>query len=155
MKEVIIKQISFSWKMPEPTIVITLKEKGSDSSIDIFVRSTAGQALIRALNKYKVSRPTTYDLIATLLKDLKGTLKHVVLTEYKEEDQTFYAAIFIESNGTDYEIDTRPSDALVLATIAKVPIFAKESLLEWAGEQDISKYGPLSILWPIPDKGSI
>ena len=150
MKEVMVKQISYSWKMPEPTIVITLKENGSDSSIDIFVRSTAGHALIRALEKYKASRPTTYDLIATLFKDLKSTLKDVVLTEFKEEDQTFYAVLVIESNGIEYEIDARPSDALILATIARVSIFAKESLLEWAGEQDISKYGPFSTLWPIP-----
>ena len=153
MKEVIIKKISYSWVMPEPTIVITLKEEGSDSSIDIFVGSTAGHALIRALEKYKASRPTTYDLILTLFNDFKSILKEVDLTEYNDEDQTFYAVLVIESNGVEYEIDARPSDALVLATMAKVPIFAKESLLEWAGEQDISKYGPFSALWPILDKG--
>ena len=45
-------------------------------------------------------------------------------------DNTFYASITVSINGTELEIDSRPSDALALAVRVSAPIFAAEDVIE-------------------------
>jgi bifunctional DNase/RNase len=45
-------------------------------------------------------------------------------------DNTFYASITVSINGTEMEIDSRPSDALALAVRVSAPIFADEDVIE-------------------------
>ena len=80
--------------------------------------------------------------MATLLGELRGTVRHIVITELKEAEKTFYATIVLEAAGVTHEVDARPSDALALAVRAKTPIFVEEALLEWAAQQDTAKFGP-------------
>jgi hypothetical protein len=60
------------------------------------------------------------------------------VTELKEN--TFYASITVQQNGSEIEIDSRPSDAIALAVRADAPIFAaedviEESAIEFEGEE--------------------
>ena len=55
-------------------------------------------------------------------------------------DNTFYAQITVQMNGTEIEVDSRPSDAIALAIRADAPIFAaddviEESAIEFEGEE--------------------
>ena len=50
------------------------------------------------------------------------------MTELKEN--TFYARITVQQNGSEIEIDSRPSDAIALAVRADAPIFAAEDVIE-------------------------
>ncbi|HEX2264952.1 MAG TPA: bifunctional nuclease domain-containing protein, partial [Solirubrobacterales bacterium] len=43
---------------------------------------------------------------------------------------TFYASITVSINGSEVEIDSRPSDALALAVRVAAPIFAAEEVIE-------------------------
>ena len=59
------------------------------------------------------------------------------MTELKEN--TFYASITVQQDGSEIEIDSRPSDAIALAVRAEAPIFAaddviEESAIEFEGE---------------------
>src|SRR6266508_1107572 len=52
----------------------------------------------------------------------------------------FFASITISMNGSEMEIDSRPSDALALAVRTSAPIFAaddviEESAIEFEGEE--------------------
>jgi bifunctional DNase/RNase len=61
----------------------------------------------------------------------------ITVTELKEN--TFYASITVQQNGSELEIDSRPSDAIALAVRAEAPIYAaddviEESAIEFEGE---------------------
>jgi bifunctional DNase/RNase len=45
-------------------------------------------------------------------------------------DTTFYASITISVNGSEIEIDSRPSDAIALAVRCQAPIFAAEEVID-------------------------
>ena len=50
------------------------------------------------------------------------------MTELKEN--TFYASITVAQNGSEIEIDSRPSDAIALAIRAEAPIYANERVID-------------------------
>ena len=65
-------------------------------------------------------------------------MTRITVTELKEN--TFYASITVAQNGSEIEIDSRPSDAIALAVRAEAPIFAterviEESAIEFEGEE--------------------
>ncbi len=69
----------------------------------------------------------THDLINDVLSELEVACTKVSVTELREN--TFYAAITLQMNGREVEIDSRPSDALALAVRTGAPIFAAESVI--------------------------
>ena len=52
----------------------------------------------------------------------------IAVTELREN--TFYAVVTVAVNGSEIEIDSRPSDAIALAVRADAPIFADDSVIE-------------------------
>ena len=79
----------------------------------------------------------THDLISEMLSELDVSCTRVAVTELREN--TFYASITIQHNGTELEIDSRSSDAIAVAVSAQAPIFAAdavidESAIEFEGE---------------------
>jgi uncharacterized protein len=72
-------------------------------------------------------RPMTHDLINDVLAELEVACTRVSVTELREN--TFYAAITLQMNGREVDIDSRPSDALALAVRTGAPIFAAEDVI--------------------------
>ena len=65
-------------------------------------------------------------------------MTRITVTELREN--TFYAQITVQQDGSEVEIDSRPSDAIALALRADAPIFAaddviEESAIEFEGEE--------------------
>jgi hypothetical protein len=54
--------------------------------------------------------------------------ERVSVTELR--DNTFFASITISMNGSEMEIDSRPSDAIALAVRVQAPIFAADDVIE-------------------------
>ena len=79
----------------------------------------------------EVERPMTHDLLGSVIDDLGGTIHSIVVSELKND--TFFAKIVIDTNGTLIEIDARPSDALALAVRSEAPIYAEDDVVEKAG----------------------
>ena len=50
-------------------------------------------------------------------------------------NDTFYAKVILQHNGSTTEVDSRPSDAIALAVRTEAPIFAEDSVLEKASVQ--------------------
>ena len=63
-----------------------------------------------------------------MLSQLEARVVRIAVTELR--DNTFYAQITISFDGTEIEVDSRPSDAIALAVRADAPIFAAESVIE-------------------------
>ncbi|OFV81026.1 MAG: hypothetical protein A3B65_06065, partial [Acidobacteria bacterium RIFCSPHIGHO2_02_FULL_67_57] len=80
------------------------------------------------IEKVQTPRPMTHDLIKNVLLGLNATVKKVVVTDLR--DDTFYALIWLDRNGSSITIDSRPSDALALALRTDAPIFVEEDVLK-------------------------
>ncbi len=75
----------------------------------------------------------THDLLKNVLVGLDANVRKIVVTTIK--DDTFYAVIWLERNGTLVSIDSRPSDALALALRIDCPIFVEDEVLRSSKSQ--------------------
>ena len=108
--------------------IVILKDAGSSDVLPIWVGIYEANAIALEIEKVSTPRPMTHDLIKTLLTGLDAGIRKVVVSELKED--TFYAVIWVEKNGSLISIDSRPSDALALALRLDCPIFVDDSVLK-------------------------
>ena len=108
--------------------VVILKEKIAERYLPIWIGPAEADAIAVKLQGVDVPRPLTHDLLKSVISTLGGKVQKIEVTELKE--QTFYAKIFIEMNGTTLQIDARPSDSIALALKTKVPLFVAEELFQ-------------------------
>ena len=79
----------------------------------------------------EVPRPMTHDLLGSVIGNLGASVQRIIVSELKND--TFFAKIVVDYNGSSIEIDSRPSDALALAVRTNAPIFAEDDVVERAG----------------------
>jgi bifunctional DNase/RNase len=108
--------------------IVILKDASSSDVLPIWVGIYEANAIALEIEKVSTPRPMTHDLIKTLLTGLDAGIRKVVVSELKED--TFYAVIWVEKNGSLISIDSRPSDALALALRLDCPIFVDDSVLK-------------------------
>ena len=82
------------------------------------------------LQDVSVPRPLTHDLLGKVIGDLGGSVSSIIVSDLQND--TFFAKIMLDANGSSITIDSRPSDALALAVRVNVPIFAEEAVLSKA-----------------------
>ena len=111
--------------------VVILKEKDSDRYLPIWIGPAEADAIAVKLQDLSVPRPLTHDLLSTVIDTLGGAVQHILVNDLQND--TFYAKITIQTNGSSKEIDCRPSDAVALAVRVQVPIYVDESVIEKAG----------------------
>ena len=111
--------------------VVILKEKDSARYLPIWIGPAEADAIAVKLQDLSVPRPLTHDLLRTVIDTLGASVKHILVSDLQND--TFFAKISLQSNGTSQEIDCRPSDAVALAVRAQVPIYVEESVLDKAG----------------------
>ena len=107
--------------------IVILKDASSSDVLPIWVGIYEANAIALEIEKVSTPRPMTHYLIKTLLTGLDAGIRKVVVSELR--DDTFYAVIWIEKNGSLISIDSRPSDALALALRLDCPIFVDDSVL--------------------------
>jgi uncharacterized protein len=110
--------------------VVILKESEHDRYLPIWIGPWEASAIAMKLQGLTADRPLTHDLFATALENLGVRVDRVVISTLAEE--TYHARLHLERNGDQYEIDSRPSDALALAVRTGGRIFASEAVLEQA-----------------------
>ncbi len=110
--------------------VIVLKEADGERAFPIVIGSYEVMAIHRKIQGQRTPRPLTHDLIENVIRGLDGALDRVVVHDLK--NGTFYAKLMVKVNGREHEIDSRPSDAIVLAIQMMAPIWVEEKVLEEA-----------------------
>jgi hypothetical protein len=90
----------------------------------MFIGPVEANAIAIPLQGLRPPRPLTHDLLIEVIHRLKATVKRVVITEMREN--TYYASLVLEAQGQELVLDSRPSDAIVLALKEDVPILAAE-----------------------------
>ncbi len=110
--------------------VVILKETEHDRYLPIWIGPWEASAIAMKLQGLTADRPLTHDLFASALEQLGVRVDRVVISTLAEE--TYHARLHLERDGTIFEIDSRPSDALALAVRTGGRIFASEAVLEQA-----------------------
>jgi len=110
--------------------VIVLREMNGDRYLPIWIGPFEADSITIELQGIPMARPLTHDLIKSILNELNVTVSHVVVNDLR--DDTFYARIVLEVNGTRKEVDSRPSDAIALAVRARVPIYVAKHVMDIA-----------------------
>ncbi len=107
--------------------IIELTEVDGDRTFPIVIGLPEAFAIERRLKGIDIPRPQTHDLLASVIGQLGGELKEIIVTDLV--DGTFYAKLVVEQDGHDVEIDSRPSDAIALGVAESVPIYVAEEVL--------------------------
>src|SRR5437868_14982134 len=108
--------------------MVVLKEVSGSSILPIWVGIYEANAIALEIEKVLTPRPMTHDLIKLLLTGLETGVRKVVVSDLK--DDTYYAVIWLEKEGSLISVDSRPSDALAIALRLDCPIYVDESVLK-------------------------
>ena len=129
MHEMVIYGVSFDLVGKQP--IVLLKTADGNKFLPIWIGHPEAAAILMKLQGAATPRPMTHDLVTDMLAQLDTHLVRICVTELR--DNTFYASITLQQNGSEIEIDSRPSDAIALAIRADAPIFAADEVIEESG----------------------
>jgi bifunctional DNase/RNase len=117
--------------------VIVLAEKNGQRAFPIYIGLFEASAMDLAVHGQKAPRPMTHDLINNLLEGLGAQLVEVRVDELRNE--TFFGKLVVQKeDGDAILIDSRPSDALILAAKSNLPIFVEDAVLDEVCREDLS-----------------
>jgi len=108
--------------------VVVLVDLSGQKALPIWIGVFEAEAISRGLEEVVTLRPMTHDLMKQILDTFQVTVKRVVIHDLKEN--TFYANLYLNVDGEELIVDSRPSDAIALAVRVKAPIFVAESVIE-------------------------
>ena len=128
--------VSFDLVGKQP--IVLLKTADGNRFLPIWIGHPEAAAILMKLQGAATPRPMTHDLVTAMLGELDARVTKITVTELREN--TFHASITIQQDGTEIEVDSRPSDAIALAVRAEAPIYAddrviEESAIEFEGEE--------------------
>jgi bifunctional DNase/RNase len=126
MQQMQIYGVSFDMVGKQP--IVLLKTVDGNRFLPIWIGHPEAAAILMKLQGAQTPRPMTHDLLNDMLEQLEAKCERVSVTELR--DNTFYASITLSINGSEVEIDSRPSDAIALAVRCQAPIFAAEEVIE-------------------------
>lgn len=109
---------------------VLLRSKEAKRELTLFVGPFEAQSIAVPLQQMKPLRPLTHDLTLSLLGAFRSHLGRVIISDFK--DNTYYATLYIETDGKEMTVDSRPSDAIALALRAGAPIYASSKALDGA-----------------------
>jgi len=126
MQEMVIYGVSFDMVGKQP--IVLLKTAEGNKFLPIWIGHPEAAAILMKLQGANTPRPMTHDLLTDMLEKLEARVIRIAVTELREN--TFYAVVTVAVDGSEIEIDSRPSDAIALAVRSDAPIFADDSVIE-------------------------
>jgi len=125
-QEVEVVAVMVDQNTQQPTVLLQGKRDKRSVALAIGLAEATGIAV-----------PLPHDLFLTLFSRLKVSLTRVVITDLR--DDIFYAIVYLNAGGPEFQLDARPSDAIALAIRAKVPVLVEERVFEKAGNSAAPK----------------
>ena len=114
---------------------IHLRERHGPRSFQIVIGYNEVEEINRKLCGVEPPRPLTHDLVGRILLSLGHRLHRVIISELRES--TFYATLVLvprdkgkASEGSERNVDCRPSDAIALAVQTGAPILVARDVFE-------------------------
>src|SRR5881397_1158931 len=136
MQEMQIYGVSFDLVGKQP--IVLLKTAEGNKFLPIWIGHPEAAAILMKLQSASTPRPMTHDLVTDMLEQLGAQVTRITVTELREN--TFYAQITVQLDGSEIEVDSRPSDAIALAIRAEAPIFAADEVTEEEIESKVSEF---------------
>ena len=108
--------------------VVVLVDLSGQKALPIWIGVFEAEAISRGLEDVVTLRPMTHDLMKQILDTFQVSVTRVVINDLKEN--TFYANLYLNIEGKELVVDSRPSDAIALAVRVKAPIYIADSVIE-------------------------
>lgn len=120
------------------TQIVILRDEQTAQILPIWVGAAEGNAIKRAMDDAPTSRPMSHDLLRSIMEHLNLTVSKVVVTDVK--NNTYFASVYLTSQGTERTVDARPSDAIALALRSNSPIFVTANVLQQRGGNSLETW---------------
>ena len=132
MKKKELKILGLSYSQTQiGSYVIVLAEKGGKRKIPLIIRQSEAQRIAIELENMKITRPSTHDLIKSLIDSFEIDIQEIFIHSLIEG--IFYTKI-VTSNGIEnIDIECTAGDAIALSAIHKCPIYTTTEILDSAG----------------------
>lgn len=117
---------------------LILKEKDGERFLPVIIGLPEGRLIVIEQNHIAMKRPFAHDLLLQLCEKTDCLIEKVLIDDYR--DGIFYVHIHLLRNGEVLKLDSRVSDAVVLALKSGAPICALSSIFAVAG---YTKDGPI------------
>jgi bifunctional DNase/RNase len=139
MKEVEVAMITFDINAQLPIVFLREKEGSPKRLLPIWVGIAEAQAIHVKIQNQEYPRPMTHDLLKNVIEQLGAKVTSVFIHSIR--GTTFYGQINLSVNGTEIEIDSRPSDAIALALRVEAAIYVAEEVMKQSGlsEDELKK----------------
>jgi len=108
--------------------IVILQGVEHHTLLPIWVGIFEANAIALQIERVDTPRPMTHDLIKNILMQFDAAVEKIVVTELQEN--TFYAVIHLQLNGSRVIIDSRPSDAIAVALRTDAPIFVTDEVIQ-------------------------
>jgi bifunctional DNase/RNase len=118
--------VSFDMVGKQP--IVLLRTLDGSRFLPIWIGHPEAAAILMKLQGQPTPRPMTHDLLTRVIGEMHAEVVQVAVTELRES--TFYALITLRVNGSEVEIDSRPSDALALAVRTEAPIYVADAVID-------------------------
>jgi bifunctional DNase/RNase len=126
--------------------VVLLKDVSSERYLPIWIGPFEAEAIAMALQHVKAPRPMTHDLLKNVIDQLGATVSHILINELA--DNTFHGRIVLDVTGRHMEIDSRPSDAIALASRCNVSVYVADEVMAQASIVPSAELEPLEPVTP-------
>ncbi len=116
--------------------IIILKDMDEKCALPIWIGLIEASSIATELEKIKLSRPMTHDLLKRILEVTDCQVNRVEVHDLA--DNTFYSRILILHENKEVSLDARPSDSIALALRTGAPIFVARHVVEKSRKIDLS-----------------
>jgi len=109
-----------------------LKEKFGERTLPIWIGENEAFAIALSLEGKKSPRPMTHDLLKLVIDAFQSKVLKVEVVGLKmvNNNGTYFAKIYLKSNGKVIAIDARPSDSIALALRTDSTIFVDPKVMD-------------------------
>ncbi|MBM4128060.1 MAG: bifunctional nuclease family protein [Nitrospira sp.] len=119
-------------------ILVLSRTDGKTELFMIWIGAAEGESIRRALDTSVTPRPMSHDLIKSFGEHFGVKTERVVLTDVKSS--TYFATVYLESNGVTRTIDARPSDAIALALRCQAPMYVTQDVWDRRSGQNLDAW---------------
>ncbi|QMU29547.1 bifunctional nuclease family protein [Adhaeribacter radiodurans] len=113
------------------SFALVLGEKDGNRRLPIIIGMFEAQSIAIQIEKINPNRPLTHDLFKSFAQQVRIIVKEVLISDLKEG--VFYSKIICSDGAREFELDSRPSDAIAIGLRFGVNIYTVESVLSEAG----------------------
>lgn len=108
--------------------VLVLNAPETGKQVPVIIGEAEAQAIVMAIEQRHARRPLTHTLLNNIMEEFMLTLKQVTIDRF--EEGIFYSTLYISDGFSEKRIDSRTSDAVVMALIQGCDILMAQNVLE-------------------------